>query len=104
MIGKRSIWTAIFVDYEVLNDNINYRRLNFIDARNRNGILIEKKISIDENEGLQIGKVNKGEIVCFLTADEKLGNIIKFYPTRQEMRSNKRRDTLLNSKWTSKNN
>lgn len=87
MVEKKSIWNAIFIDYEILNDNKNYRRLNFIDVRNRNGILIEKNFFIDETEELQIRNINKSEIVCFLTADEKLENVIKFHPSREEIHS-----------------
>lgn len=94
MIDKRSIWNAIFTGYEVLNDNTNYRRLNFIDVRNHNGTLVEKKFFIDETQELQISNLNKGEIVCFLTADEKLENVIKFYPTREEIHFQKKKDTV----------
>lgn len=94
MVEKKSIWNAIFIDYEILNDNKNYRRLNFIDVRSRNGTLVEKKFFIDETKELQISNLNKGEIVCFLTADEKLENVIKFYPTREEIRFEKKRYTL----------
>jgi hypothetical protein len=94
MVKRKSIWSAIFAGYEVLNDNVNYRRLNFIDVRNRDGVLVEKNFFIDETEELRIGNVNKGEIVSFLTADEKLENVIKFYPSREEIYFEKKRYAL----------
>lgn len=94
MDKKKSIWNAIFTGYEVLNDNRNYRRLNFIDLRNYEGILIEKSFFIDETEELQIGNLNKNEIVCFVTADEKLENVIKFCPSREQIYFEKKRHTL----------
>ena len=94
MVKKRSMWNALFTGYEVLNDNINYRRLYLIDVRNRDGTLVEKNFFIDETEKLQIGNLNKNEIICFLTADEKLENVIKFYPTREEIHFEKKRYTL----------
>ena len=94
MDKKKSIWNAIFTSYEVLNDNTNYRRLNFIEVRNYEGVLIEKNFFIDENEKLQIGNLNKNEIVCFLTADEKLENVIQFYPSREEIYFQKKKETV----------
>jgi hypothetical protein len=94
MIDKQSIWNAIFTGYEVLNDNINYRRLNFIDVRNRHGILVEKNFFIDESEKLKIGKLHKNEIICFLTADEKLENVIKFYPSKEEIYFQKKKEAV----------
>lgn len=84
----------MFTGYEVLNDNVNYRRLNFIDVRNRYGALVEKKFFIDETKELQISNLNKGEIVCFVTADEKLENVIKFCPSRKEIYFQKKKDTV----------
>lgn len=94
MIDKQSIWSAIFKGYEVLNDNTNYRRLNFIDVRDRRGVLIEKNFFIDETKELQIGNVNKNEIVCFVTPNKKLENVIKFFPSKEEMYFQKKKDTV----------
>ena len=93
MSPNKTIWNAIFIGYEVL-DNTNYRRLNFIDVRNYQGILIEKNFFIDEADKLQIGDLNKNEVVCFVTADEKLENVIKFYPSRKEIYFQKKKDTV----------
>ena len=93
MSQDKTIWTAMFTGYEVL-DNTNYRRLNFIDVRNYEGILIEKNFFINETGKLQVGKLNKNEIVCFVTADEKLENVIKFLPTKKEIRFEKKKDTV----------
>ena len=94
MVEKKSIWNALFIGYEVLNDNVNYRRLNFIDVRNHNGVLIEKNFFIDETEKLKIGKLHKNEIIYFLTADEKLENVIKFCPSREEIYFQKKKDAV----------
>lgn len=95
MVEKKSIWNALFTGYEILNDNVNYRRLHLIDVRNCNGILIEKKFFIDETEKLKIGKLHKNEIICFLTADEKLENVIKFSPSKEEIYFEKERENKL---------
>lgn len=79
MKRKNAIFTAIFKDYEMLNDNLPYRRLHLIDVRNHEGILIKDQIFINETEELQLD-INENKIICFLAEDKTLENIIKFYP------------------------
>lgn len=80
MSSDKSIWTAVFIGYETLKENSNYRRLNLIDVRNRNGDVVKKEFFIDESEELQIDNITNNKIICFFTSDEKLENVIKFCP------------------------
>lgn len=96
MIKEKTIWSAQFTGFEILDGENNYRRLNFREVRNPKGVLTRMDFSIEENEQLQIGNVNKHEIICFATADETLDRVIKFYPTQNEL-------DIRREKWLSEN-
>jgi hypothetical protein len=80
MSANRSRWSAKFINYEILNNNFHYRRLNFTNVRNTNGDVIKDCLCIDESESLKIiGHISYGEIINFI-ADENFENIEFCYP------------------------
>lgn len=76
----KTSYSAKFINYEILNKNFHYKRLNFTNVRNRNGDLVKYCLCIDESESLKIiGHLSYGEIVNFV-ADENFQNIEFCYP------------------------
>jgi len=77
MVGKKSIWWATFVSSELLKGT--YRRLNFKNVKNEEGIIIKDVFCIDESENLSAIDLHKGQPVSFIV-DENF-NVVNFcYP------------------------
>lgn len=83
MSANRASWSAKFINYEILDGNFHYRRLNFVNVRNIKGNIVKDCLCIDESEELKIiGHLEYGDIISF-TTDENFQNIEFCYPHGQ---------------------
>ena len=81
MSQYKTSYSAKFINYEILNNDLRYRRLNFTEVRNSSGDIVKNCLCVDESESLKIiGHLDKGYIVGFTASIVDLTNIEFLYP------------------------